>query len=369
MGRLFLTSLLFPLLAMTLPAITVPFYLGTYTHSGKSEGIYRGTLDTATGALGPLVLAGAAEDPSFLAISPDKKFLYAAIEKGPGSVAAFAIGNDGLLAPLGGRLTGGEGTCHVSVDAAGKWVYAANYGGGSVAAFPVAADGSLGERAGFVQFAGQGPNPKRQDKPHAHSIYVQDGVVYVCDLGTDQVIFFHADAQKGIGAPFGALHVPGGAGARHVAFAPGGRAGYAINEMGASLTPFSPPLSVGNGGLVEHPTLPLLPEGTDLSHATAAEVVVHPSGRWLYASIRNPDLIVACSLDSEGTPARLQVVPARVKTPRSIAVDPTGQWLLAAGQDDDLLAAFRIDGATGKLLPVGEPLAAGAPVCILFPPR
>lgn len=370
MARFFPAAIALLLLPMTLPAVPVSFYVGTYTHTGKSQGIYRGTLDTATGAMGPLTLAAEIDDPSFLAISADGRFLYAASEKGSGgSITAFSLGAGGALVPLNSQPAGGGGTCHVSVDTAGKWVYAANYGGGSIAAFPAAADGSLGERAAFVPFSGSGPNPKRQDKPHAHSIYAVDKVVYACDLGTDQVRFFHADDKLGIGAPFGSLRVPPGAGPRHLAFAPGGQTAYAVNEMGLSLTPFSPPSSAGNGGLVEHPTIPLLPDDADAPQGAAAEVVVHPSRRWLYASVRNPDVITVCALDSEGTPTRLDTVPARVKTPRSIAIDPTGQWLLAAGQDSDTLALFKIDGASGKLSPVGEPVAAGAPVCVAFTPR
>ena len=179
------------------------FYIGTYTKSGKSQGVYVSRLDTETGRLGAVELAGEAASPSFVALSPDGKFLYAAMEGSGGAVAAFAVGAGGRLTKLNQQATGGDGTCHVWVDATGRNVLAANYGGGSIACIRANADGSLGERSAFVQFAGSGPNLPRQQKPHGHAIYTDaaNRFVYACDLGTDQVWTFRFDAAKGTLTP------------------------------------------------------------------------------------------------------------------------------------------------------------------------
>ena len=161
---------LLPILALMLThtafAAEIPFFLGTYTKPGKSQGIYVGRLDTATGRLSPIALAAEATSPSFVALSRDGRFLYAAMESGGGSVGAFTVGPDGKLAALNEQPSGGAGACHVWVDATGKTVMVANYGGGSIAAFPVKPDCSLGERTAFAQFEGNGPDPKRPEKPH-----------------------------------------------------------------------------------------------------------------------------------------------------------------------------------------------------------
>jgi 6-phosphogluconolactonase len=173
----------------------VRFYLGTYTEGRTSQGIYTGKLDTGNGRLGPLELAVATTNPNFLALSPNGKFLYASTGS---SVAAFRVENDGRLTALN-ELPAGDGTCHVSVDATGRNVFAANYNGGSVACFQTRTDGSLAVRTAFVQLTGSGPNPERQKHPYLHSIYAADGnrLVYACDLGTDNIWLFKFDAQNG----------------------------------------------------------------------------------------------------------------------------------------------------------------------------
>jgi 6-phosphogluconolactonase len=159
-------------------------YFGTYT-GAQSKGIYRSTLDGASGHLSTPELVAETKNPSFLALSPDGRYLYAALEAGGGAVGAWAIGADGKLTALNQQSSGGDGACHVWVDATGKNVLVANYGGGSIASFPVRADGSLGERSAFMQHTGSGPNARRQEKPHAHSVYTDptNTFVYACDLG------------------------------------------------------------------------------------------------------------------------------------------------------------------------------------------
>ena len=368
-------KLLAPLLACALlttaaKAADATFYLGTYTRPGKSQGIYVGKLDTETGRLGPLVLAAEAKNPSFVALSPNGKFLYAAMEADGGAVGAFVVQSDGTLRALNQASTGGAGACHVWVDATGRTVLAANYGGGSVAAFPAKPDGSLGERSAFVQFTGTGPDKSRQDKPHAHAIYTDaaNRFVYSPDLGTDNVWIFKLDAAKSTltatEPPSG--KVPPGAGPRHFAIHPNGKLAYANNEMGLSVTAFS--RDPATGALKEIQTVPTVPDGTPPAGVSTAEIFCHPTGKWLYVSNRGHDTIAVHAIAGDGKLTRIENAPAGVKVPRGFGIDPSGRWLIAGGQDDNRIAVHKIDPATGKLTATGETAEVGSPVCVLFAP-
>jgi 6-phosphogluconolactonase len=349
-------------------AADATFYLGTYTRSGKSKGIYIGKLDTETGKLGPVELAGEAKSPSFVALSPNQKFLYASIEDEGGSVGAYAVGADGKLTTLNAMPSGGAGACHVWVDATGKNVLAANYGGGSIAVFQTKADGSLGERTSFVQFEGSGPDAARQKGPHGHSIYTDaaNQFVYSCDLGTDNVWIFKFDAEKGTLTPANppSGKVPPGAGPRHFALHPGGKFAYANNEMGLSVTAFS--RDPATGALTAMQTLSTLPEGADRTGVSTAEIFIHPSAKWLYVSNRAHDTIAVYSIGEDGKLTWIENAPAQVKVPRGFGIDPTGKWLIAAGQNDDRIAVLKIDPATGKLSATDQSAEVGSAVCVLF---
>jgi 6-phosphogluconolactonase len=363
-----LPLLLFAALPCAAICADATFYIGTYTKPGKSEGIYVSKLDTDTGKLGAVELAGKAASPSFVALSPDGKYLYAAIEDGGGSVAAFAVGAGGKLTALNQQPAGGSGTCHIWVDATGRNVLAANYGGGSIAGFRTNADGSLGARSAFVQFEGTGPDTSRQEKPHAHSIYTDstNQFVYACDLGTDNVWSFRFDAAKGALTPASpaSAKVPQGGGPRHLAIHPNGKFAYVNNEMGLSVTAFS--RDTASGALTAMQTLPTLPEGTPKKGVSTAEIFCHPTGKWLYASNRGHDSIAVYAIAADGKLTWIETAPAQVKVPRGFGIDPTGKWLIAAGQSDDTIAVLKIDPATGKLTPNGSTATVGAPVCILF---
>jgi 6-phosphogluconolactonase len=345
----------------------VRFYLGTYTEGRTSQGIYTGKLDTGNGRLGPLELAVATTNPNFLALSPNGKFLYASTGS---SVAAFRVENDGRLTALN-ELPAGDGTCHVSVDATGRNVFAANYNGGSVACFQTRTDGSLAVRTAFVQLTGSGPNPERQKHPYLHSIYAADGnrLVYACDLGTDNIWLFKFDAQNGT-LTFGdgkAGKVPAGSGPRHLALHPGGRFAYVNGEMGLNVTAFArDPVT---GALTALQTLPTLPEGAPSNGVTTAEIFCHPSGKWLYLSNRGHDSITVYAIAGDGRLKWIENAPAGVKVPRGFGIDPTGRWLIAAGQQDNKIALLKIDSATGKLSATDQSAGVGAPICVIFAPR
>lgn len=365
-------SLLPILLSAALPCVAlsaeVTFYVGTYTKPGKSEGVYVSKLDTETGKLGAVELAGKAASPSFVALSPDGKFLYAAVESGAGSVAAFAVGAGGKLTALNEKPAGGDGTCHIWVAATGKNVLAANYGGGSIVCYRTNADGSLGEQSAFVQFEGTGPDKARQEKPHGHAIYTDatNRFVYACDLGTDNVWTFLFDPAKGTLKPASpaSAKVPPGSGPRHLAIHPNGRFAYANNEMGLTVTAFT--RDTKTGALTPVQTLPTIPEGTPREGVSTAEIFCHPTGKWLYASNRGHDSIAVYAIAADGKLTWIETAPATVKTPRGFGIDPTGKWLIAAGQEDDKLAVLKIDPATGKLTPTGSTAEVSSPVSIFF---
>lgn len=363
----FLPVILFTMLHTAVFAADATFFLGTYTRPGKSLGIYVGKLDTATGKLSPIALAAEAKSPSFVALSPDGRFLYATMESG---VGAFALGADGKLTMLNEEPSGGSGACHVWVDATGRNVMVANYGGGSVAIFQTKNDGSLGERTAFEQFTGSGPNPQRQTKPYGHAIYTDaaNKFVYCCDLGSDKVWIFHFDAGQGTLTPAepAFAQVPPGGGPRHLAFHPNGKFAYANNELNMTVTAFG--RDAATGALKEIHTLSTLPEGTPIERVSTAEIFCHPTGKWLYVSNRGHDTIAIYAIGEDGKLTWLEAAPANVRVPRGFAIDPTGQWLIAAGQNDNRIAVLKIDVATGKLSPTDQTGEVGAPVCVLFAP-
>jgi 6-phosphogluconolactonase len=351
-------------------AADATFYLGTYTRGDKSKGIYVGKLDPDTGKLGTLELAAEADNPSFVALSPNGKFLYAVAEAGGGGVAAFSVGAEGKLAKLNELPTGGTGTCHVWVDATGRNVFAANYGGGSFAVFQTKPDGSLAERTTFIQLEGSGPNPKRQAKSYGHSIYTDaaNQFVYGCDLGSDNVWTYRLDAAKGTltATDPASGKVPPGSGPRHLAIHPNGKYAYTNNEMGMSVTAFS--RDPAKGTLTALETVSTLPEGTSIDGLSTAEIFCHPTGKWLYVSNRTHDTIAVFAIGAEGKLKFLEAAPAQVKVPRGFGIDPSGKWLVAGGQNDHRIAVLKIDQETGKLTPTGQTAEVGAPVCVLFKP-
>jgi 6-phosphogluconolactonase len=352
-------------------------YVGTYT-GGKSKGIYLFEFDSKTGELTPRGLAAEAPNPSFLAVHPDHRHLYAASEisdfggKKSGAVLAFAIDPEsGKLTRLNAGPSRGDGPCHLVVDRQGKNVLVANYGGGSVAVLPIESTGRLGSSSAFIQHRGSSVDPARQGEPHAHSINLDAAgrFAVAADLGLDRVLVYRFDPAKGTltpnDPPF--TKVAPGSGPRHFAFHPDGKHAYVINEMSLGVTAFD--YDPERGTLEEIQTISTLPEGTRGNYSTA-EVQVHPSGKFLYGSNRGHDTIAIFAIDPKT--GRLKAVghqPIMGKTPRNFAIDPTGQFLLAEGQDSNTIAVFRIDQETGRLKSTGQIADVPKPVCVKFVPK
>ncbi len=366
--KLALTLAVLPLVtAACALAGTAEFYIGAYTKPGGNRGIQRASLDTKTGELKLLGLAAEAKNPSFLAVHPGGKFLYAALEEGGGAVGAYAIEKDGNLRALNTESSKGAGNCHVTVDPSGKFVFAANYGSGSVAALPIRGDGSLGPATGSVQHTGSGPDAGRQKGPHAHSIYPNGPFVYACDLGTDDVFIHRLDPASGTLTPNDppSGKVPPGSGPRHFAFHPKGGFAYTCNEMTCTATAFAH--DAAKGTLTPIQTLSTLPADYTLTKKdSTAEIFCHPTGKFLYVSNRGHDTIAVFAIAADGKITLTQNAPASVKIPRGFAISPDGGWLVAAGQNSDSLASHKIDPATGKLTPASKLEGVGAPVCVMF---
>jgi 6-phosphogluconolactonase len=349
----------------------VRVYVGTYTGGGQSKGIYRLQLDLATGVLSVVGEPTEAVNPSFLALHPSGRFLYAVAESGDarrgesGAVAAFAVdGASGALSPLNQKPSGGAGPCHISMDKQGRHVLVANYGGGSVAVLPVQRDGRLGDPSAVVQHEGSSVNPERQKGPHAHSINLDaaDRFAFAADLGLDKLLVYRFDAKSGGLTAHEPAKLAPGSGPRHFAFHPGGAHAYVINELTSTITAFA--YDAAKGALSELQTVSTLPSGFEGRNSTA-EVVVRPDGRFVYGSNRGHDSIAIFRVDPGSgklTAAGHQATLG--KTPRNFAIDPTGSFLLAANQNSDSVAVFRIDASSGGLEPIGSPLSVPRPVCL-----
>lgn len=349
-------------------------YFGTYT-GGDSKGIYVAELDRKTGELSAPRLAAEAVNPSFLAIHPTQKFLYAVGEvsdfngKKSGGVSAFAIDpQSGALRLINQHPSGGAGPCHLTVDATGRDVLVANYGGGSVACLPIQSDGSLKPPSSFIQHAGSSVNPQRQAGPHAHSINLDanNRFAIAADLGLDKLLVYRFDAERGTLEPNDppAVALPAGGGPRHFAFHPTGKFAYACNEMLSTVSALA--YDPEKGVLTELQTISTLPEGGHAGNSTA-EVRVHPSGEFVYVSNRGHNSIAMFAVDRQtGKLTPLGQESTRGQVPRNFNIDPSGRYLLAANQDSANVVVFAIDPARGTLRPTGSEIQVSRPVCVRF---
>jgi len=358
-------------------------YVGTYTNT-ESKGIYAYRYDAKSGKVSPLGLAAETASPSFLAVAAGHKFLYAVNEthdykgQSSGAVTAFSIDKKtGKLSELNEVASRGADPCYIALDKSGKYVLVANYNGGNVAAFPLTADGQIGEASSVVQDEGAvGPNKERQEKAHAHWIETsaRNRFAYVSDLGLDRVLIYKFDAATGkltrgesAGSPdvkdfFSATLAPG-SGPRHVAFSSDGNFLFALGELDSTVTVFANDAKETYRSIQKISALPTGFSGKN----DAAEIVIHPGGKFLYTSNRGDDSIAAFAIDrASGKLIFIERVPSGGKTPRNFAIDPRGTRLWVANQDSGNVVEFRIDEATGRLTAVGEVAKASSPVCLVF---
>lgn len=349
-------------------------YVGTYTAGGsKSEGIYLLSMDAKTGKFFGSRLVAKAEEPSFLAVSRNKRFLYAVNEtmrfegEDSGSVSAFEIDSvSGSLRFLNRQPSGGAAPCHLSVTDDGRYVLVANYMGGTVAGFPVAEDGSLKPASDIKRHGGNGPNAERQEAPHAHSVILDAANTFaiVNDLGTDEVISYALDSVGKLSRSEVYL-AKRGAGPRHFKFHPNGKLAFANNELDMTVTSFAYDAKTGKLEAVR--TLSTLAAGYRFTKAdSGADLHVSPDGKFLYVSNRGHDSIAIFSIAESGGLTFLDAVKTGGKTPRNFVIDPSGNFLLSANQNSDSITVFRIDKRTGMLASTGEAASIPKPVCLVF---
>jgi 6-phosphogluconolactonase len=347
-------------------------YVGTY---GKTIRLFE--FDPATGKLVDAGVAAETPNPSFLAFHPTQPFMYAVSEiddfKGmkSGAVAALSIDDKtGKLTVLNREPSGGQGPCHVSVDRTGKVVLVANYGSGSFESLPIVADGKLGKPATVIQDKGSSINPGNQQGPHAHSINVDAANKFAvgADLGTDYLYVFKLDPAAGTltaNDPVG-TKMPPGSGPRHFAFHPDGKHAFNINEIAMTLASYK--WDGAKGTLTPIETVSTLPAGTppDKKYSTA-EVVVHPSGKWVLGSNRTQDSIAVFSFDAAKEKlTHVGNYGDTVKVPRGFVLDPTGNFVLVGNQNGNSITVFRFNQQTGEMTRVGDPTPCPSPVCLRF---
>jgi 6-phosphogluconolactonase len=391
--RCLLWFLLFALVTVTVakdsPKRKYLLFVGTYTEK-ESKGIYAYRFDAASSEVTPLGIAAETSNPSFLAIDPSHRFLYAVNEvqkykdASNGVVSAFAIAgqkdagqkNDGQkgdrqtgkLQLLNAVASGGADPCYLSFDKTGKYALVANYTGGSVAVFPVQSDGHIGESSAFVQHVGSSVNRERQEGPHAHWIETtpDNRFAIAVDLGLDELLVYRFDAKTGSLTPNSPPYakLDPGAGPRHLAFHPNGKFIYVVNESQSSITAFA--YDASRGTLHNLNTVSTLPKNFSGSN-DAAEIKIHSSGKFLFASNRGHDTIAVFSIDSKaGALTLADYFPTQGKTPRNFEIDPTGKFLFVANQDTNNIAVFQIDSDSGRLTFTKQTLQVPSPVCLKF---
>ncbi len=343
-------------------------YIGSYS-SESGEGIYSFKFDGIT--VTPLHDPIAAQNPSYLSLSADGRFLYAVAETqmfqgvSGGGVAAYRIDGEGRLSRINARPTNGDDPCYLSQNKANTYLFAANYSSGSLAAFSLGKDGAVSAQTALVSHMGAGPNRERQEKPHVHfTDFTPDGK-YLCavDLGTDTVQFYRLKEENGELCEEESRRVTlrPGSGPRHVVFGENGRFLYVVTELSSQLAVFE----LENEHYVSRQYISTLP--TDFKgENTAAAIRMSPDGRFLYASNRGNDSIACYRIGSDGLLTLCGIYATLGSGPRDFAMDPEGRFLLVANEKSNEVVVFGRNETTGALTPVGSPVSVHSPTCIVF---
>lgn len=355
-------------------------YVGTGGGGGgvggkKSEGIYVMRFDGESGKVSPAKLAVKAAAASFVVVHPNGRFLYAVNQvadaqgKKLGAVCAYAIDRKtGMLTELNHQACGGLGPCFVGLDQMGKCALVANYGSGSVEVIRIGEDGKLLEPVvgGRVQHEGKSVDPKRQAGPHAHSFFIDPTNTFALapDLGMDRVMIYKLDAVGGTLEANGFGATAPGAGPRHLAFGKDGKFCYVIDEMGNTVTVFH--WDAQKGALREEQTVGTLPKDFK-GVSSCSEVLVHPSGTFLYGANRGHDSITVFEIDPiSGQLTVKGQVPCGGHWPRNFGIDPSGRWLVVANEKSDSVVVFEIDQESGGLRETDQKVEIGTPMCVRF---
>lgn len=344
-------------------------FIGTYTGKG-SKGIYVYRFNTNSGEATWVSNTDSAANPSFLSVSPDSRFLYAAYETGgkkPGEIGAYSFDKTtGQLQFINKQPSGGDNPCFVASSSNNKWVLAANYGGGSLAAFPINRDGSLQPSAQVIQHSGSSITKGRQEKPHVHSTFFSpnEDHVLVPDLGTDKLMIykFNGKAVKPLqpAQPSFAASKPG-SGPRHLTFSKDSKFVYLIQELSGSVAVYK----YNKGKLTFIQDIITHPEEYK-GQPGSADIHISLDGKFLYASNRGEEnTITIFSIDKiSGKLSLVGYQSTMGKAPRNFMIDPTGNFLLVANQNTNNIVIFKRDKKTGLLAPTGKQIEIPNPVCL-----
>ena len=353
------------------PSFSQEHYMivGTY-NSPKSEGVYVYKFNSKDGSAKEISHVKTS-NPSFVAISPDGKFVYAVHETAPqdgkgGDIAAFAFNKEnGTLTFINKQLSGGDHPCHVETDKTGKWVFVSNYSNGTLSVLPVNADGGLGKATTIIQHTGSGKHPQRQKGPHTHGAIISDDnrQLFVTDLGIDKLMIYSFDASTGKLTPGEQPFVQSepGSGPRLFTFHPNNKYAYVIEELSGTVVTFN----YQKDKLEIKQRISTMP-ANDTGFAGSADIHVSPDGKFLYASNRGESNTIAIfSVNKKnGTLALVGHQSTLGKTPRNFSIDPSGKFLLCENQNSDEIVIFKRDLKTGLLSDTGNRIAIGKPVCI-----
>jgi 6-phosphogluconolactonase len=349
-------------------------YVGSYTDAKRAEGVALVHFDTRSGALQLLRAVDAGPNPSFLAIHPNGRVLYAVNEvaeragQRAGGVSAFSIARDGALARLGDQSSQGAGPCYVSVDRSGRAILVANYDGGSVALLPIASGGGLAPATSVDQHHGHGPDAERQEAAHAHCIVsdASNRFALAADLGLDRVMLYRLDAAAGLlqRVEDGDATLSPGAGPRHIAFHPKRPLVYVVGELDSTVATLRFDTNAQRLTAIDsRSSLPAAWSGKSY----AADIQVAPGGDVLYVSNRGHDSIAVFSIAAtSGALSLEQTIATGGAWPRNFTLDPTGRWLLVANQNSGSIVVLARDPRSGRLSPTSQRLEIASPVCVRF---
>jgi len=346
-------------------------------NDGMDIGIYHSAFGLGDGALAVPKMAIALNSPGFLAVNPNpalkQNVIYATTKiDGQHVIASLKVAADKTLALMNAKPIGEKagGACHVTVDATGKIAVSTQYGSGTVAVFALADDGSIVERTQLIQHTGGSKVVgNRQNSPHAHYCGFDNAnkFAFVCDLGLDRVKIYKVDHTKKELVEHGEAVCEPGGGPRHMKFHPNGKHALVLNELAMSLSVFD--YDASNGSMQLKQTVKTIPDSSrdhEVFNSTS-EVVIHPSGKFVYSANRGNDTISVFEFDeAAGTLNRIQIEPVRGSWPRNFNLSPDGNWLIAAGRDSNSAAPFKIDTSTGRLTYVRGSRFVPHPICVLF---
>jgi len=353
-----------------------PCYLlvGSYTQTGFTvngidSGLYVYRMNPSTGALNFVNASPAASNPEYLTIHPNRHYIFAVNENTPGSISAFALDTSTMQLHFINKVSSqGNSPCYISTDPSGSYVFAANYLSGNVASFPIGKDGTLHDAVSVDQHEGNGPDKQRQEGPHAHMILPGPGgtFIYSTDLGTDQVYVYKFDPDKGkLTRTNHTIKTTAGSGPRHIAFHPQHPWMYVINELNGTIEAYR--YNQKSGNHTRFQVVSTLPAG-NTQFAGCADMHIHPSGKFLYASNRGDvNTIVLFAINpGNGTLTMTGTWPVHGKIPRNFVIDPSGTFLLVANQKSNNIVVFRINQTTGALTDTGMGTIVPSPVCLVF---